>query len=225
MPPRPVNFDPDLPLRNERHERFARLRAILTPRLEAAREAGFATMTPDNAAKLDRRADIRARIAALSRMDEEIVHMKRERIEARLNLAAYGNILQFATIDGETGQITSIDWRKVADSDLAVIISDLSFDPKTGKLTRFERDSALNALNQLRDLHGFRAPSKIAPTNPDGTEAYIAEVRWGVPVDSAPERSASADAIQTQAMAKIDAMSPAQAAAFVAAIAKRTEND
>jgi hypothetical protein len=30
----------------------------------------------------------RARIAALSAMDEEIVRMKRERIEARLNLVA-----------------------------------------------------------------------------------------------------------------------------------------
>jgi hypothetical protein len=158
MPPRPVDFDPEKPLRNERHERFARLRAILTPKLEAAREAGFATMTPGNASKLDRRWDIRARIAALSQIDEEICRMKRERIEARLNLAAYGNILQFATINQETGEITAIDWRKVAESDLAVIISDFSFDPKTGRLTKFERDSALNALNQLRELHGFRAP-------------------------------------------------------------------
>jgi len=159
MPPRPVDFDPTMPLRNERHETFARLRAILTPKLQAARESGFETMTQGNVAKLDRRKDIRARIAALSVVDEEIVRMKRERIEARLNLVAYGNILQFATIDQETGEITSIDWRKVAESDLAVIISDLSFDPKTGKLTKFERDNALNALNQLREMHGFKAPA------------------------------------------------------------------
>jgi hypothetical protein len=45
----------------------------------------------------------------------------------------------------------------VAQSDLAVIISDFAFDPKSGRLTKFERDSALNALNQLRELHGFKA--------------------------------------------------------------------
>jgi hypothetical protein len=159
MPPRPVDFDPTMPLRNEKHERFARLRAILTPKLEAAREAGFATMTAGNVAKLDRRRDIRARISALSQIDEEIIQMKRERIETRLNLAAYGNLLQFATIDQETGEITAIDWRKVAESDLAVIISDFSFDPKTGRLTKFERDSALNAINQLRELYGFKSPA------------------------------------------------------------------
>jgi hypothetical protein len=159
MPPRQVNFDPASPLHNEKHERFARLRAILTPKLQAAREAGFETMTPGNTAKLDRRPDIRARVAALCEVDEEILRMKRERLEQRLNLVAYGNILQFATIDQETGEITAIDWRKVAESDLAVIISDFSFDPKTGRLTKFERDNALNAINQLRELHGFKAPA------------------------------------------------------------------
>ncbi len=41
-------------LRNGRHEAFARARAILVPLLEAAREAGYSTMTPGNAAKIDR---------------------------------------------------------------------------------------------------------------------------------------------------------------------------
>jgi hypothetical protein len=113
MPPRPVDFDPNMPLRNERHEHFARLRAILTPKLQAAREAGFETMTAGNVAKLDRRPDVRARIAALSKMDEDIIRMKRERIEARLNLAAFGNILQFAIFDQERSpRSTGARWRK-----------------------------------------------------------------------------------------------------------------
>jgi hypothetical protein len=171
MPPRPADFDPNMPLQREKHERYARLRAILTPKLQAAREAGFETMTLGNIAKLDRRADIRARIAALSKMDEEVLRMKRERIEARLNLAAYGNILQFATIDQETGEITSIDWRKVAESDLAVVVESLSFDPKTGKMSKFERDNALNALGQLRDMLGFRSVNKVAVTDSSGANA------------------------------------------------------
>jgi hypothetical protein len=177
MPPRPVDFDPEKPLHNERHEHFARMRAVLTPRLQAAREAGYGEMTPGNAAKLDRRPDIRARVAALSAMDAEIIRMKRERIEQRLNLAAYGNILQFATIDEESGEITSIDWRKVAESDLAVIISDLSFDPKTGRLTRFERDNAMGAISQLRDLLNFKGVNKVAAefSGPGGKPIEIAE--------------------------------------------------
>jgi hypothetical protein len=86
--------------RNERHERFARLRAILTPKLQAARDAGFETMAAGNVARLDRHPDIRARVAALSKMDEEIVRMKRERIEVRLMKAMEADILRdFALVE------------------------------------------------------------------------------------------------------------------------------
>jgi hypothetical protein len=178
MPPRPVDFDPAMPLRNEKHEHFARLRAILTPKLQAAREAGFKTMASGNIAKLDRRKDIRARIAALSAIDAEIIRMKRERIEARLNLAAYGNIMEFAKIDERTGELSAIDWNKVAESDLAITISEFSFDPKTGQLTKFHRDDAMNAISQLRDMHGFKAPTKIAPTDPSGNHSapFVVEI-------------------------------------------------
>jgi hypothetical protein len=128
MPPRPIDFDPAMPLRNERHEHFARLRVVLTPRLIAAREAGFETMTPGNAAKLDRRKDIRARIAALSQMDEEIIRMKRERIEARLMKAMEADILRdFAIVekvmvDGtETSKVVGVDWEKLRQSDSSLL--------------------------------------------------------------------------------------------------------
>jgi hypothetical protein len=134
MPPRPVDFDPEKPLHNERHEHFARMRAVLTPRLQAAREAGYGEMTPGNAAKLDRRADIRARIAALSKMDEEIIRMKRERIEARLMKAMEGDILRdFAivetvVVDGvETSKVVGVGWDKLRQSDSLVIISEFVF--------------------------------------------------------------------------------------------------
>jgi hypothetical protein len=166
------DFDPTMPLRNEKRERFARLRAALMPRLEAAREAGYGEMSPSHIAKLDRRKDVRARVAELSKEDEELLRLKRARIEARLNLAAYSDVLQFAMIDPESGQITAIDWRKVAESDLAPIISDFSFDPKTGRLTKFERDNALNALNQLRDMFGCKATTKTDVTSGGAPIAY-----------------------------------------------------
>jgi hypothetical protein len=178
MPPRPVDLDPNMPLRNERHETFARLRAILTPKLQAAREAGFETMTPGNAAKLDRRKDIRARIAAMSAVDEEIVRMKRERIEARLMKAMEADILRdFAIVEKvvvngvETSKVVGIDWEKLRASDSSVIVSEFAFDAETGHLTKFKRDDAMNAAAQLRDMLGFKAPSKVAMTDPSGNQA------------------------------------------------------
>jgi len=196
MPPRPVDFDPAQPLRSERHEKFARLRALLVPRLIAAREAGYDDMTPGNAAKLDRRKDIRARIAALSGLDQEIIRDKRARIEARLMAVMESDLLRdFAIIemrdhDGkQVGEIVGINWAAVRASDSSAIVSKFKFDAKTGRLVDFERDDALNAIAQLRDMYGFKAPSKIAPTNPEGTEGYVAEVRWRDPIDLDPPGS------------------------------------
>src|ERR1700743_580450 len=94
---------------------------------------------------------------------------KRARIEQRLEMAAYGNIFDFATIqevpvwggekDGENEPIMVmkrkpvIDWDKVAASPYSVIVSGFKFDKDTGHLTDFDRDSALQAAQQLRDMH------------------------------------------------------------------------
>lgn len=69
------------PLAKPQHERYARARSMLMPRLEAARRAGYETMTAGNAAKLDRNRKIADRIAFLTRQDEEILTAKRQRLE------------------------------------------------------------------------------------------------------------------------------------------------
>src|SRR6516225_6472946 len=65
------------PLVNHRHEAYCRERALLRSKIEAYRAAGFASVSDDaargNAGKLERRADVHARIAYLSR-DEEATH-------------------------------------------------------------------------------------------------------------------------------------------------------
>jgi hypothetical protein len=183
MPPRPLMFDPTQPLRNERHEQFARLRALLVPRLIAVREAGYESMTAGNAAKLDRRKDIRARIAALSAMDEEIVRMKRERIESRLMKVVEADIVRdFAIVEKvmvggvEVSKVVGIDWQKVIESEISIVVSEFSFDAETGCLTKFKREDALNAIAQLRDMLGFKAPTKIAPTTADGQTLTLDDV-------------------------------------------------
>lgn len=122
---------------------------------------------------------------------EEMIAAKRARIEERLNMAAFGNIFDFAEmvkrqvtiIRGEDDlevrevQTPLIDWDKVAASNYGAIVSGFKFDKDTGELVDFERDSALQAIAQLRDMHGFKAPSKISPTDPAGNYApFVVEI-------------------------------------------------
>lgn len=79
-------------LRKPWHERYARARSLLRPKIEAYRYArGIEEQPGDtkekihairgNASKLERRKDVQARIAFLSRQDEEVLAAKRQRLE------------------------------------------------------------------------------------------------------------------------------------------------
>ena len=184
MPPRPVDLDPNKPLQNEKHEHFSRLRALLVPRLIAAREAGYEEMTAGNAAKLDRRKEIRARVAVLAGMDEQMIREKRARIEARLTAVMESDLLRdFALIEmrphgdegRKVGHIVGIDWAAVRASNLSAVISKFKFDPKSGHLVDFERDDALAAIAQLRDMYGFKSVAKLALTDPTGEKSALPE--------------------------------------------------
>lgn len=155
-------------LRNHKHERFARERALLTPLLVAARAAGYDDMTAGNAAKIDRRKDVQARIKELSGDDETMIREKRQKIESRLWLAAEADILRDCTVINPVTKQPEIDWQKVMDSGLSVVVAGFKFDRETGLLVDFERDSALNAVSQLRDIFGFKAPSRAELTGKNG---------------------------------------------------------
>ena len=90
------------PLRNDKHEQFARLRAMLRPKVEAFRQCGLRAATDkiavDSAWRLEHRKDVADRIAYLSRQDEEMI--KRLRLEESLwhqHEADIGNL--FETIE------------------------------------------------------------------------------------------------------------------------------
>ena len=76
------------PLRNPKHEQFARLRAMLRPKVEAFRQCGLRAATDkiavDSAWRLEHRKDVADRIAYLSRQDEELIKAKRLRLEESL---------------------------------------------------------------------------------------------------------------------------------------------
>jgi hypothetical protein len=78
-------------LRDSKKERFCRLRAVLRPKADAYRQAGYESESDHaaagNASRLERRKDIAERIAFLTRQEEDTIRLKRERIEEFLWLA------------------------------------------------------------------------------------------------------------------------------------------
>lgn len=74
-----------LPLRNPKQEAYCWEITLHIPKAEAYRRAGFESSdlhaARGNANKLERRADVRDRIAWLSRQDEDVHSAKRKRIE------------------------------------------------------------------------------------------------------------------------------------------------
>jgi hypothetical protein len=79
-------FPGAVPLRNDRHEKFAFRRALLMPKAEAYRAAGWTAKddhaAAGNASRLERRSDVAERIAYLRRNGaEQNLRAKRERLE------------------------------------------------------------------------------------------------------------------------------------------------
>jgi terminase small subunit-like protein len=76
------------PLSNARHEHYCRLRSLLCPKAQPLREAGMRAVknhdAVSNATRLERRQDVRDRIAFLVRQEEEVLAEKRKRIEEML---------------------------------------------------------------------------------------------------------------------------------------------
>jgi hypothetical protein len=156
----------------------------MTP-AEACRRAG-GKVENGHATKWEQNRRVQAWISHYRSLgqDDAIVAAKRARIEERLALAAFGNIFDFTEIvdrivtvqvDPKTTEEKAvktplIDWAKVATSPYAAVISTFRFDKDTGELVHFERDDALQALAQLRDMHGFKSVNKTALTDPTGQQ-------------------------------------------------------
>ena len=114
------------------------------------------------------------RIAYLRRDDDDLIKRKRDEIEAALRAVLTVDITAFAKID-EDGKIIGWDWNRIRDSGLAQMLCEVGQDggPKI-KLA-----DKLNALAQLRDMHGFKAPTKVAPTSAEGDGPARLIVQWG----------------------------------------------
>ncbi len=145
-------------LKKEREEAYAQERAFGYRRCEAARRVGLKDRS-GIATRYENKPRIQARIAFLRKDDltAEMREAKRRHLEERLEAVAFGNLFEFTKIDGNN---PTIDWQALSESDLAVIVSEFRFDKDTGKLVHFQRDSALQAIAQLREMRGFKAAEK-----------------------------------------------------------------
>ena len=140
------------PLRNTRQERYCRARAAAQPRIPAYREAGWETSNDadvySNCCRLERRPEIRDRISYLSRQEEELIAVKRQRIEAQLWAIAEANIQDFFTTEDqinptETAEIANnLDQQKPAFSPRTRVVPRplTELDPETAKLIEDVRE-------------------------------------------------------------------------------------
>ena len=168
-------------LKNSKQEKYCRLRAALQPRAQAYREAGWNDRSDagaySHACRLEHRPGVRDRIRYLSRQAEELIAVKRERIEALLWAIAEANIADYfepheVVQRDHTGQpkhdenaalLTETRVRPKLLTDLppemAKLIEDVVIDNKGRAIPKLYSKAQANA--ELRKLHNFS--SKEAP--------------------------------------------------------------
>jgi hypothetical protein len=152
--------DPAIPLPEPR-ETYAFERSCgMTPTEACRRAAGERAVNNGSPTKWERMPSVQRRIRFHRMMGQtdEMLAAKRARLEERLQLAAFGNIFDFAIL-GSNGD-PAICWDRVIESPYGVIVSSFKFDKDTGRLVDFDRDNAMQAIAQLRDMNGFKAPEK-----------------------------------------------------------------
>ena len=162
-----AQYDATLPLPNASEEAYAFERALGYGTREACRRAGG---KPENGTvtKWESKPHVQARIRHLRALDEEMLRENRARIKERLNLIAFGDVLQFATLDDD-GKVLKLDWSKVKDSELGAAISELRFDENGALIgVNVKQADALAAIAQLRDMDGLKAPARTELTGKDG---------------------------------------------------------
>jgi hypothetical protein len=152
---RPLRAPGSRPLRSRFEERYAVERSLGYGQRESARRAGLNDYT-GIFHKYERRPRVQRRIAYLRSQDmtAEYIEAKRRALEQRLELSAFGNLLEHCKI-GPDGK-AKLDWDSLMRSELATTVGDLKLDAD-GHIVQIGRDNALGAIQQLREMRGFKA--------------------------------------------------------------------
>jgi hypothetical protein len=179
-------------LKNARYERYCRLRASAQPRIHAYREAGWETSDDDdaysNACRLERRPEIKDRIAFFTKQAEERIIEKRQRIEEKLWSIHESNIADFferydKEVTDKNGNIETDEKGAVLRQacerprlltdlphELAALIEDVVVDSKGRLIPRLY--SKLAASKELRSMLNLSAKGEA----PDVTKLSDAEL-------------------------------------------------
>jgi hypothetical protein len=166
------------PLSNARHEHYYRLRSLLWPKAQALREAGMRAVknhdAVSNATRLERRQDVRDRIAFLVRQEEEVLAEKRKRIEEMLwaiheaDIADFFETVEVAKVgkDGkaetdEAGYLLTVKKERPRliselSPDIAKLIEDVTADSKGRLIPKLY--SKLQASKELRAMLNIGRP-------------------------------------------------------------------
>jgi len=187
-------------VKNAKYERYCRLRASAQPRIAAYREAGGETSDDDdaysNACRLERRPEIRDRIAYLTRQAEELIAEKRQRIEEQLWSVLEADIGDFfeayetvkrdhtgqpvrETIQTKTGEISALSTERRVRPKLLVDlpptvrkqIEEVRVDSRGRLIPRLY--SKLAASKELRNMLDLNAKSDAADVTKLSDEELI----------------------------------------------------
>jgi hypothetical protein len=178
---RKPKFDPALPLRNVRHEAFARARVVLETPLRAMQLAGYEKPTAGNAARLDRHPNIIARVRHLSACDNDLamVTLRRNRLRNLLERIALVDRTRLVEHVEEPiifkGKPVIVDGKALTQNvQRPRAFSELTEDERL--LIEIDGDKVktvlrLDAIAQLCRLDGLDAPNRVAMTDPTGTQS------------------------------------------------------
>jgi hypothetical protein len=178
----PDKFDPSVPLSDPRYERFAQLRVIGVGVKEACEEAGL-PVSHRNAPRYDRHPEIVARKAYLAKDDADVIAATRLFCRDRLMSWASLDVLSDYAIIGsvEVGgkkvpRVIGINWRALKNSEHSSAITGFKFDRETGMLVDFSTVRPDDAISQIRDMYGLRAPRRTELTGKGGGPVQTLDV-------------------------------------------------
>jgi hypothetical protein len=191
---------------NPREEKACQLRAAGKTQLDAFNEAFEIAddSKANNSSRFFRQDYVRVRVAEIKRRRAVLADLDEAWVLRQLKaIAKNGELLGDANLDDyfyhtEDGRRVGIELTDVPRAKMAALdevtveqyTEGSRDDLQTIKRTKIKLKSpsgAMTAAKMIGDWLGMWAPTKIAPTNPDGTEGYVAEVRWKDPVDTPAE--------------------------------------
>ncbi len=180
----------------QKQKAYAFERSLGLPPAEACRRAG-GKVENGHATKWERSVRVQAWIAhyrALGQTDEMLA-AKRQRIEDELQLVAMANMNDFvklvpASDKPDASYLPVLDLSRInemTDSERRATMAAVKTVKYTENGPTFELHGKLDALAQLRDMHGFKAVTKTALTDPSGekpasifviSEKPMTEAEW-----------------------------------------------